>query len=591
MFARASAPTALMAVSLVTLSVLAVNPAQAKKLPDTHSLEKAARSEQKLMRRGSEHIDLATGAVVAMGNLRYAVDPGSPEQMARQFLGDHASRLGLRDPQTHDLRLHAVREGLSGTTVRFHQFVGDIPVYRGEIAVTFNRDGEVRTVASAYRVRAALPAEAQNLAQVDVAAAEEAALTYLGVGLSTGLEARLTAGLLTGPTVDVLDGRSYLAHEVDFRGDGPLHGWKILVHATTGEVARAVDTNFYATGSGRAFLPDPLSSATASYGDSGFTDGSDADTAEMTAESPMISLLDITESSGTFTFVGPWAELVDWDSPFNGDFSQNSSTWDFTREADAFEAVNTYYHIDTYMRYLNVLLGLDIRPYQYATGVRFDPSGFSGADNSSYSSGTGRLRFGEGGVDDAEDADVVIHELGHGLHDWVTSGGLSQNQGLSEGVGDYAAVAYSRGFGGQWEPADPQYNWTFSWDGHNPFWGGRVTNWNDTRTYPANLTGSIHSDGQFWSSCNIDIYEQIGAPKADSAHWEGLGRTGGNTNQEQAAQAVMDAATDLGYSSADLQTMFNVYDGCGYSVTVDLGELFADDFESEDLSSWSRVVP
>ena len=42
------------------------------------------------------------------------------------------------------------------------------------------------------------------------------------------------------------------------------------------------------------------------------------------------------------------------------------------------------------------------------------PHGFNGADNSSYSPGTGRLQFGEGGVDDAEDSDVVHHELGHG---------------------------------------------------------------------------------------------------------------------------------------------------------------------------------
>ncbi len=582
MFVRVSA---MAAAATVCLSLVLPSTGEAKRQPDTHALQKAHSIDQETFRRGNEHISRASGAVVAMGGLSYAVDPGTPEAMARQFLGAHVGKLGLRQADLSDLRVHAVREGLSGTTVRFHQYVGDTQVYRAEIAVTYNTKGEIRTVASTYRPRAEMPALAQT---IPADQAEAVALEYLGVALVGDLKSMLTVDLTTDAVLDVVDGRPYLAHKVDVEGYGPLQGWSILVNAVDGEVERAIDTNHYADGQGRAFLPDPLSSATAAYGDSGFTDGNDADTSEMTAESPFVTLQDITENAGTFTFVGPWAELVDWDSPFNGDFSQNSSTWNFTRENDAFEAVNVYYHIDAYMRYLNVTLGLDIRPYQYATGVRFDPSGFSGADNSSYSTGTGRLRFGEGGVDDAEDADVVIHELGHGLHDWVTSGGLSQNQGLSEGVGDYAAVAYSRGFSGQWTPADPAYNWTFSWDGHNPFWGGRVTNWNDTRTYPGDLTGSIHTDGQFWASCNVDILEQIGAVKSDTAHWEGLARTAGSTNLEQAAQAVLDAAVDLGYSTADLQTMFDIYDGCGFSVMVDTsGDIFADGFESGDVTGWS----
>ena len=66
-------------------------------------------------------------------------------------------------------------------------------------------------------------------------------------------------------------------------------------------------------------------------------------------------------------------------------------------------------------------------------------SAFLLSDNSFYSSSSGSLVFGEGCVDDAEDADVIIHELGHGIHDWITQGGLSQVNGLSEGTGDYFA--------------------------------------------------------------------------------------------------------------------------------------------------------
>ena len=36
-------------------------------------------------------------------------------------------------------------------------------------------------------------------------------------------------------------------------------------------------------------------------------------------------------------------------------------------------------------------------------------------DNSAYWANIGVLVFGEGGVDDAEDADVIIHELGYAV--------------------------------------------------------------------------------------------------------------------------------------------------------------------------------
>jgi zinc metalloprotease ZmpB len=282
---------------------------------------------------------------------------------------------------------------------------------------------------------------------------------------------------------------------------------------------------------------------------------------------------------------------VDWASPFKGCFDQMSGDFSSTREPDVFEAANAYYHIDTYMRYINDTLGVPVHPFQYAGGVQYDPAGFSGADNSSYSPGTGRLQYGEGGVDDAEDADVIIHELGHGIHDWLTAGGGSQVQGLSEGLGDYFAASYSRSFPGQWGPADPQYNWVFSWDGHNEWWSGRVTNWNDTHHYPENLVGEVHTEEQFWSSCNIDITEQIGVEETDRAVLGGIGMTNGSTNQEDAAQAVLQAASDIGYSSGDVSTMASIYSACGYTVSAPLDVIFADGFESGSTSAWSATVP
>ncbi len=384
--------------------------------------------------------------------------------------------------------------------------------------------------------------------------------------------------------------RSRLVHRVVTTPlETPRGEWEILVDAHDGSIVRATDIACYVNGSGRAFDPDPLSSAHATYGQTGYTDGSDADTAQLTAEAFLRVLPDITEVGGTFYLKGPYAECTDWDSPYKGEFSQASSTWDFTRNADAFEAVNGYYHIDTFMRYINQTLAVPVMPYQYPTGVRYDPHGYNGADNSSYSSSTGRLRFGEGGVDDAEDADVLIHELGHGIHDWITFGGLSQVTGLSEGVGDYVAASYSRSFG-HWLPHEAQYNWVFSWDGHNPFWPGRTTAWVDTHPWPSGLVGQIHTDGQIWAGCMMRVWDAVGREQSDRAFLVGLSYTNASSNQDVAAHAVLQASMDLGYPDDEVVAIATALASCGYTVEIP-GPLFADGFESGDTTEWSETVP
>ncbi|MEZ5593678.1 MAG: hypothetical protein R3F53_24410 [Gammaproteobacteria bacterium] len=230
------------------------------------------------------------------------------------------------------------------------------------------------------------------------------------------------------------------------------------------------------------------------------------------------------------------------------------------------------------MQYLNSELGLNITPYQYTGGVQCDPHGLDGSDNSHYSTGNGRVAFGEGGVDDAEDADVIIHELGHGLHDWVTAGGLSRVNGLSEGIGDFLASSYSRKLDNEiplWTSADPEFHWMFSWDGHNEYWNGRLNN--VTRIYPDDLVGQVHTDGELWSSTMMQIWNDLGRDKTERAHWEGLRMTGPSTNQEQTAQAVLDAAVMLEYSAVDIQTMLTHFLNRGYNVSANA--ILADGFE------------
>jgi len=111
--------------------------------------------------------------------------------------------------------------------------------------------------------------------------------------------------------------------------------------------------------------------------------------------------------------------------------------------------------------------------------IEVDPHGASGADQSFYvSASPPSIQFGVGGVDDAEDGDVIIHEYVHGLSDFASPASNTglERRAIDEGYGDYFAASYSRGYS--------EYDWfnIFNWDAHNEYWAGR--NANTDKHYP-----------------------------------------------------------------------------------------------------------
>lgn len=517
-------------------------------------------------------IDGRTGYPAAIYQGDYRVRNIGPENQAREYLSANRALLGLSKGDISALRLHAVRNDAAGTVVRLRQTWKGLPVNKNaEITIHISPDNIVDYVMNGFQYGIDL----QDTKAIFTASdARQRVMDRFG-----SLAGRVdyeTSELMVLRYMDM----DYLVHRLNIEMKELPGDWEALVDAKTGAILKLEDISNYrhdkkgdrtrgpaaasllVSGAGNTFDPDPLTTAVQPYGGS-YVDGSDANAAVLTAQLKNRTLLDITNNAGTHFLTGPYAEIIDFESPFKGLFSQASSTFNFDRADDAFEAVNCYYHIDTQMRYLAVTLGLDVQPHQYAGGVQVDPSGFNGADNSHYLSGSGRLAFGEGGVDDAEDADVIIHELGHGLHDWVTNGGLSQVNGLSEGTGDYAAGSYSRAIG-FWTPSDAAYSWTFNWDGHNPFWPGRILNYG--AVYPGGLTGQIHTDGQIWATANMKVWDDIGRQKSDKAFWSGLAMTNSSTNQNDAANAIFTASGNLAYTFAERTAIRNRFVAAGYTI-------------------------
>jgi hypothetical protein len=137
--------------------------------------------------------------------------------------------------------------------------------------------------------------------------------------------------------------------------------------------------------------------------------------------------------------------------------------------------------------------------------------------------GRGTIFLGVGGVDDAEDADIILHEYGHAIQDnaapGVYFGEADNGQGnetgaMAEGFADYWAASsgydssVARGFPpeyvGEWDAKGYA-------DGPQPYL--RVVN--STKTYPYDMIDKIHTDGEIWSSALWHIAMTAGREAAN----------------------------------------------------------------------------
>jgi hypothetical protein len=540
--------------AIAWLVLLAPTAILAKQLPQ-YPVEQRPPAIEPAEYSASGRVGAATRVPQALYGLKGALLQGTPESMARDFLGRNAAALQLRDAGLGDLRHVWTRSSLSGHNVHFEQQIAGVPVYASRMVVHISPGQRVSFVTSGYRPQAAL-SSTQPLVS-----AEQAQAVLVGA-----LQAQRPFGferteLVAYPAA----GTTRLAWQVQLEAARPIGSWEALVDAINGETLVLWDRSAYA--SGTVFNPDPLSSSGTAYGDK-IDDRDDADYEAINNEIVTVDLGELPFVAGRYFLADQWAEVIDHESPFYGTWEQESPEFHFTRSQDGFEPVNTFWHIQQSMRYINETLGIPLRPYQYDGGVRFDPQGLDGDDNSHYTPGSGNLAFGEGCVDDDEDADVIWHELGHGLHDWVTNGGLSNIvDGLSEGFGDYWAQSHSRSLG-QWGPDKPEYHWVFNWDGHNECWGGRVSN--IALPYPTSVQPFplVHSGGQHWSTCLMRIYDQIGREKTDTITLEGLAMTHMLSSQNDAANAVMQAAADIGLPADEQNFIADTFLDCGYVVAA-----------------------
>ncbi len=305
------------------------------------------------------------------------------------------------------------------------------------------------------------------------------------------------------------------------------------------------------TVTGKVFGPDPLTSAESLYVGE-YKDFEDADTAVLTAE-----LLDVSFKAkfedGIFYLRNDSVIIKDLNSPTEPVVTSLTPEFNFTRSESGFEDVNTFYHITNLNNYILSLGYTDLQNFY----IEIDPHGASGADQSFYvSAAIPSIQLGEGGVDDAEDADVIVHEYGHALSDQAapeTNDGL-ERRALDEGYGDYFAASYSRMY------SDYRWNFIFSWDGHNEFWAGRNANTN--KHYPEDNSADYYSSSEIWSGALMDIFDAVGKENTDKIVLETLYGSFDNMSMPDAAQIIL-ASEESIFGGLFYDEVYNALDARG----------------------------
>jgi hypothetical protein len=440
---------------------------------------------------------------------------GAPEDVAGVFLEEQRELLGL-DPDLAGLRLRGVRSSPGGAHVGYDQVYQGLPVFDGGLDVHLDASGSVYLVQSAYVEGLDLP----TAPRLSSGAATAAALRHFGVAALAATDKRgqplLQAGSArkartTGrPELGIFPAETgpALVYRVELYSASPLVLVEFFVSATDGSIVLSRNLVQSAVeGQGRVFDPNPV----VALNDTTLTDHDDADDPSFAAAYVDVTLPQVkrllSDRLGPYTLMGPYVRIADLiEPPYNMAVTSPDGRFQFGRDAQGFEAVMAYFHIDRNQRYIQSLGFMDVNNRT----IMADPHGVFGMDNSHYVPlpfGAGWVAFGEGGVDDAEDADVLLHEYGHALQDNENPGRFlpfRETGAMGEGFGDYWAFSNS-----------PQTGFDPACIGEWDFQGTCLRRVDGTKHYPEDLVNEVHADGEIWSSVLHGVFEALGKEVAD----------------------------------------------------------------------------
>ena len=435
------------------------------------------------------------------------------------------------------------RKSLLGEHVWYRQTRDGYPVVGGLYAVHIATAGARAGDVSGWDGRVEVGALTATRATVTSDAAVEAAVAYTGG----------TARTFVAPSLWVLPGpESRLVWQVTTVTSGEVGASNVTyVDAVTGAVLESVvesqsesapDGDWH-KGSGDTFDPNPV----VKLQNEDFTDQNDSNAA-VPAEG--YSVRNIRHLDKSHTLVGRWARIVNPDIAMSPD-----DEFFYERADDDFEQLMGYYGLDRQQSFYQSLGFTDVNAESQMIETNTIPD-----DNSFFSPSQDLITMGAGGVDDAEDPEVTWHEGGHATqHDQVPGFGASIEAGaIGEGFGDYIAVTLSQRRAKNTELTP--WACVMDWDAvsYSPGPTHCLRRTDTDKTYPDDLVGQVHADGEIWSRALWDMNLSMGRRDATTAILEAQFSFTPSITMPAAAALIVSAATDLyGEAAGELaQTAF-----------------------------------
>ncbi len=490
--------------------------------------------------------DGETGRVKTLLGRFTAISPDRPSA-ARAFLARNARLFKLR-ADLRDLRLSRQVEDIGGTSLTFEQEHDGIPVFEGSVVVGFDPDGSIIHVRNEHIPDLTLATTPLLSPDQAVSIAESA----LGTEFSPG---QATASLVV-----VRGDKGYQGHHLAWQISTvlrqPRGDWHLFVDARTGKVVRRLNL-MKSTGSpcdgscnpdtdcGKPFHSHPVDR----LDDTELTDASDVDSAQSSCK-----LNNLTSATN---LNGRWANTIRTQNRFGPPYLYLRSL-----NQPAVDEVTAYYHANRSKEYLNSLSFSGVMDFPISIDAHDPTLG----DNAHYVPSGDYMEFGVGGVDDAQDPDVIYHELGHAIQDnQVPNYGTTDEGGATgEGFGDYWAAAltdevFATSLGTECVAA---------WDAvsYNPYDGsvgsGCLRRVDGTKQYPRDFVWEVHDDGEIWSAALWNLRGKFAAAAtADALVIKSHTFLSSNANFINAADALLsaDSAMNKGVNASAIHDAMKAY--------------------------------
>lgn len=463
-------------------------------------------------------------------NFRARARRGSVVDIARTFLEANIELFKL-EPKLQGLGKPTVLRSVGATHVIFGQRHLKKRVQRAYVTVHIDAKGRVYYSKNRAVPAAMLPEKFE--AKFDRAGAIDRARHFLP---KPNRPTTVTAALerLWFPKQDKI----CPAFKVRLRREGPHEDWIVYVNAASGQLLwKYNNLSLSVTGHGRVFDPSPVTA----LGDHALL----LTPKKVARHPPPVAYRDV-ELKG-----------LKGNGKLDGDFVTTALTRKRVQRSDhnfsvasherGFEEVMVYYHIDSAIRYLRQLGYVGERAI-FTSPVRVNVNG-TRDDNSWYDSSDRTLTFGTGAIDDAEDAETIVHEFGHAIQDAICPdfGQSHEGAAMGEGFGDYFAGSF-------FELRKPERyrNSVMSWDGlpiglSNGAEPPCLRRLDEPLTYAdfVDKDDWEHENGRIWSAALWEIRNALKRDKADRIIIESHFQLDGFTTFARGARAILDADRNL----------------------------------------------